>query len=455
MGGSLSVQSTSGAGACFSFTFVTSASAAQRGGLTAEEGASSANSANSANTQHALTGLRVLLVDDNATNLRILGLQAARWGMKAKSHLTPAGALEELALADSAFDVMITDMCMPGMDGVELVKKAAVLRPAMPVILLSSISMRQSPDAHLFSAVLMKPARQSSFFDAIVRAVASTDQPLRVAPAPLPPSLLDGSLAVRLPLRVLLAEDNPVNQQLALRILKGFGYLADLAANGLEVMTALKRQRYDLVLMDVQMPELDGIAATRQILSAYPEGERPVIIAMSANALREDIDAALAAGMNDYVTKPIVVSTLKAMIEKWGVSGLLPHKNKASVGADEVALPPLLDNEQLNTILGYDSSATFLRELVASFTTNGRELIGKLQAASAAQDAQATQRIAHQLKGTSGSLGALRLMELCAQIELQSRGGELTHMTQLVALLDPTMGATLALFDALLAKHKG
>lgn len=270
----------------------------------------------------ALVGKRVLLVDDNATNLRILSLQVENWGMIPTAVHEPKEAIRLAtntpAAGEERFSVVITDMHMPDVNGVDLAKTIHATVPELPIILLSSGSSRAEEIRANFSSVLTKPARQSTLHDAVVRAFHLVPKHA-VVPARISENSFDHDLAKRYPLRILLAEDNDINQKLALRVLKNFGYLADVAANGYEVLAAVKRQTYDLILMDVQMPDMDGLEATRQIVRMLPNPEkRPRITAMSANAMREDVDAAVAAGMDDYVTKPISIGALREALESCG-----------------------------------------------------------------------------------------------------------------------------------------
>ncbi len=260
-----------------------------------------------AGTQAELAGRSVLIVDDNATNRRILVLQAGNWGMVPSECASPVQALERLG-AGEQFDLAILDMHMPEMDGIELARRIRERRPALPLVLFSSLGLRDAGDAEgLFSAYLAKPVRQSQLFDTLVGLLDAAALP--AAPAPAAPAL-DPGMATRHPLRILLAEDNVVNQKLALRLLSQMGYRADVAANGLEAVDSVGRQTYDVVLMDVQMPEMDGLEATRRIIATWDAGARPRIVAMTANAMEGDRDMCLAAGMDDYVTKPIRVDRL-------------------------------------------------------------------------------------------------------------------------------------------------
>jgi CheY-like chemotaxis protein len=256
-------------------------------------------------TQPQLAGKRILVVDDNATNRKILALQTANWGMVVKDTEFPTEALQMLQAG--AYDLAILDMHMPDMDGAMLAQQIRDARQTLPLVLFSSLGRKEAGDS-LFAATLAKPLRQSQLFDMLVSLLAHDAAP-RPAAAPAKPRM-DPGMAKRHPLRILLAEDNVVNQKLALRLLQQMGYRADLASNGVEAIESLERQPYDVVLMDVQMPEMDGLEAARRITAKWQPGERPRIVAMTANAMQGDREECLAAGMDDYVTKPIRVDAL-------------------------------------------------------------------------------------------------------------------------------------------------
>ena len=254
-----------------------------------------------------LAGRRVLVVDDNATNRRILATQLRRWAMDSRDTGSPAEALDWVRTGD-VFDVAILDQRMPDMDGIELAEAIRAVNPdeRFPLILSSSVgSLDRATDA--IDAFLTKPVKPSGLHDALMTALG--ERAPAVAVRPPEATSLDVTLGARHPLRILLAEDNAVNQKLALRILGKLGYAADVAGDGLEAIAALERTPYDLVLMDVQMPELDGLEATRRIRARWPDNG-PRIVAMTANALAEDREACLAAGMDDYLAKPIRTAEL-------------------------------------------------------------------------------------------------------------------------------------------------
>jgi PAS domain S-box-containing protein len=260
-----------------------------------------------------LRGKRVLIVDDNATNRRIFTLQTQGWGMVPRETGSPADALDWLR-GGEPFDVALVDRQMPDMDGLALASEVRRLRSGMPLVMVSSLGQREAGvEAAGFAAFLLKPIKPSQLYNDLVGLFAKAPGVVRAAEAA---RQFDVEMGRRHPLRILLAEDNVVNQKLALRLLDRLGYRADLAANGLEAIRCVERQPYDVVFMDVQMPEMDGLEATRAICARWAVGERPRIVAMTANALTEDREACLAAGMDDYLAKPIRVEELVAALSR-------------------------------------------------------------------------------------------------------------------------------------------
>ncbi|WP_169829267.1 CHASE domain-containing protein [Lacunisphaera limnophila] len=262
--------------------------------------------------QVQLRGRRVLAVDDNSTNRRILAGLTAKWGLQTTLAEGPEAALEILRRGER-FDLAILDMQMPVMDGIMLALAIRGLPGCgtIPFVLFSSIG-RQQPKEHqgLFAACLTKPVKPSQLFDTLAGIIsdAKPEAPVEVVAAPV--AVPAAGLG-----RILLAEDNTVNQKVALHMLARLGYRADIAANGLEVLQAVERQPYDVILMDVQMPEMDGMEAAGRI-KATPIAGRPMpwIIALTANAMEGDREKCLAAGMDDYLGKPIKSVDLAAAL---------------------------------------------------------------------------------------------------------------------------------------------
>jgi PAS domain S-box-containing protein len=291
MGGSMEVVSQVGAGTTFRFTVVVEAADAIPVDVRLHR-------------EHTgVRGRRLLVVDDNETNRRILVEQATAWGLRVRATGSPCEAVAWVE-AGEPFDVAILDMRMPEMDGVALAQRIRAIPGGreLPLVLCSSLGRRETHvEAVGFAAYLTKPLKPSQLLDTLLEVL------VRAMPEPVVPARasVDSARPVS-GLRVLLAEDSAVNQKLALRLLERMGLRADVAGDGHEVLDALSRQRYDVVLMDIQMPELDGVEATRQIRQRQLSGEDgPWIIAMTANAMQGDREAYLAAGMDDYVSKPI------------------------------------------------------------------------------------------------------------------------------------------------------
>ncbi len=309
MGGTMWVESELGVGSIFHFSIQAQVAQAPVQPYLQEH-------------QPDLSGKRVLIVDDNVTNRRILTAQSKAWGMEPVETAFPAQALDWIRQGTYAFDLALLDLQMPEMDGLMLAaeirrheRTVQEGRDALPLVMLSSLGQQEAgTEGSEFAAYLTKPVNSSQLYNVLVRLFAKELEPAEEEKQVK--SQFDPQMGKRHPLRILLAEDNVVNQKLALRLLERMGYRADLAGNGMEVLEALYRQPYDVILMDVQMPEMDGLEATRFIVREWPSQKRPRIIAMTANAMQEDRERCLAAGMNDYVSKPIRVDELVNALNK-------------------------------------------------------------------------------------------------------------------------------------------
>jgi GAF domain-containing protein/DNA-binding response OmpR family regulator len=368
--------------------------------------------------QPSLRGKRVLVVDDNATNRRILTAHLDTWGMPSRASESPVEALGWIA-AGERFDVGILDMHMPEMDGVALAHamRAAPAGKALPLILFTSLGRREArAESEGFAAYLNKPIKPSQLFDALVSSLP--DQPVPVPRRSVARTEFDPDMARRHPLRILLAEDNVVNQKLALRLLAQMGYRADLAANGLEAIDAVERQTYDVILMDVQMPELDGFEASREITRRWPPGGRPRIVAMTANAMQGDRELCEAAGMDDYVAKPIRVEELVAALDR-----CRPRREAARDAAPDAGSPGV--DATVYGRLAASMGAEFVAELTETFLEDGRQLIATLRRSLAAADVDAFRRAAHTLKSNGETLGAVRLAAQARELEGLARSGSL------------------------------
>ena len=304
MGGSVWVESEGIPGQGSSFHFAIHVEPAER----------VRTAANPREDRHLLEGKRALIVDDNLTNRRILKLQFEKWGMLAQDTEFPRDALAILERGEP-FDLIVLDMFMPEMDGAMLAGEIRKHNVSIPLLLFSSMAQSELGEYRtLFNAFLAKPIKPSLLFDVL----AGLFDPSRLAPVSAPKtSAFDAEMASRHPLRILIAEDNAVNQKLAIRMLEQMGYRADLASNGLEAIESITRQPYDVILMDVQMPEMDGLDATRKIRMIQTVAQ-PRIVAMTANAMQGDRELCLAAGMDDYISKPIRANELVESLMRAG-----------------------------------------------------------------------------------------------------------------------------------------
>ncbi|MDB5011440.1 MAG: response regulator, partial [Mucilaginibacter sp.] len=257
-------------------------------------------------------GMRILVVDDNLTNRRIVELQLEQWKLKPVMASSGKEALQ-LLNADQPFDLVISDMQMPEMDGVQLCTLIKKTNKELPVILLSSIgdeTKKKHPD--LFAAVLTKPIKQQQLSSVILMALQKQAKQTELRQKPH--NLLSKDFSTAHPLKIMVAEDNKINQMLILKVLDRLGYTPVLATTGTEVIQMLGKEFYDLILMDVQMPEMDGLEATRYIRKHHIE--QPRIIAMTANAMIEDREECLRAGMDNYLFKPIKLESLVSLLQE-------------------------------------------------------------------------------------------------------------------------------------------
>jgi signal transduction histidine kinase/DNA-binding response OmpR family regulator/HPt (histidine-containing phosphotransfer) domain-containing protein len=448
MGGTIWVESESGQGSTFHVTIQAVAAPASK-------------RIDAPVTQDVLQGKRVLVVDDNAANRQILAHQLGSWGMVPQSVESPSEVLVSIDRGDS-YDLAILDMQMPEMDGLMLAGAIREYRDASSLPLMMLTSLGQSREDRLegadFAAWLTKPVKSSSLYNALVGIFGT--QPHMIRPGAATPGF-DGELADRVPLRILLAEDNAINQKVALQLLRKMGYRADVAGNGLEVLQALARQPYDVVLMDMQMPEMDGLEATRRIRQESTDMERPYIVAMTANTMQGDREACLEAGMDDYVGKPIRVGELQAALERTGTwlrdrtaIGSEPRREERVVGSPELVpvaatgadsngdgaavLPEPIDRSVLDSLreLQIPGEPDLVAEFVRLFHDETPPLVAALRAGVSDGEADAIRRAAHTLKSSSANLGALHMSAISAKLEQKGRSGELEGTPALLSELE-------------------
>ncbi len=438
LGGKIWVESDAGKGATFHFTISAKAAAATTPPAWHLP-------------QAQLAGKRLLLVEDNQTNARIITHRARQWGMTVESVTNSAECLR-LVESSKPFEAMILDLQMPDKDGLALANEIRQ-RPAgrdVPLLLLSSVRLRGDDTRPLDAAISVyvhKPVRPAQLLDALCRAMSVQLQ--REKKAPVAPTL-DPNLAARLPLRLLLADDNPINQKVGLSVLHKLGYRADVANNGIEVLKALEQKVYDLLFLDVQMPEMDGLEAAREICQRWQPEKRPCIIAMTGNALMGDREKCLAAGMDDYITKPVRVGEIQEAIEHWGPlrskkadTAFLSRQRQASATQEAPAAEAdLLDASVIAELRGMAPAdgVPMLDELVELFLKQGPEQFKEI--GSSISDPAKLAFHAHSLRSMSLNLGARRVVTLCEQLEQSSRANSLENAPEVLRKLEEALKQT-------------
>ena len=405
MGGKIWVESDTGKGATFHFTIL--ARAAAGSALPAWQ-----------NPQPQLVGKRLLVIEDNATNRRIITQRGQQWGMTVETAAHSRDALALLAEGD-LFDAVILDLELPDKDGVIMAQEIRKQPSGRYVPLLLLSSGRPSNDAtHALpasgSVSVHKPIRPAQLLDALCRAMSVQVKREKKAPAA---TTLDPDLAHRLPLRLLLADDNPINQKVGSSVLQKLGYHADIANNGLEVLKALEQKAYDILFLDVQMPEMDGLETARQICQRWPTEKRPRIIAMTGNALMGDREKCLQAGMDDYISKPVRVGELQSALQRWG---------PLTTGKSDTAFVSRLKASQADNLLDQATIAELRNMPPSNGVSMLEELVDLFLEAAPQRIAQITQSIndgpmlafhAHALRSMGLNLGVKRIVELSQKLE--------------------------------------
>lgn len=417
MGGAMWVESTLGEGSAFHFTVTLPTAPSLRSPLLCE--------------LVPLADKRVLIVDDNAVNRRVLLSQAEAWGMYAQA---VASGEEALALLQEGhmYDIALLDRCMREMDGDTLGERmvAYLGDDAFPLVMLSSAE-RTGRNLHaLFAANLTKPVKQEHLCRVLRTVLGQQSTQQTAEPKPNKPT-------AQSPLRVLLAEDLLVNQKTILLFLEHLGYAADVATNGYDVLQALYQAPYDVILMDLQMPGMDGLEATQQIRNEWPSHQQPYIIAMTANAMSEDRKRCLDAGMDDYLSKPLQFASLDAALRK----SYRRATDAAEQGAESMAVErngqayePIVDATVLAALerkLGTEGAAQ-VRDLLATFLESAASLVHQAKEADAAHDAAEVRRTMHALTGAAEMFGMQPLANLCRTLEGYAGEGHLEQASSLL-----------------------
>jgi PAS domain S-box-containing protein len=441
MGGTIWVESEYGSGSTFHVT------------LQAEVAPPQPRPYLEPNQPH-LMSRQILVVDDNATNRSILKHQLDHWGMH--PHVTDSAA-EALDWIHQGipFDLAILDMHMPDMDGLTLAEEIRNERDAhtLPILLWTSIVSRSdiARSAHAeIAATLIKPIRPSALYDILVGFFEGKPREIIM---PTVWGDVDSSMAEHYPLRILLAEDNVINQKVALRMLEKLGYRADSVSNGAEALCAVEQLPYDVVLMDVQMPEMDGVEATRCIRSRLPAHKQPRIVAMTAHALAGTREWLLQAGMDDYISKPVRLEDLISALKGTGIS--CPQEEGVLFATPSLPLPGSdtpgqtapgsalytrranqdepVDDSVLDHLLAMMGNVALVHELIALYLRDAPELLSSMGQALSRQDNKIFTRSAHSLKSSSAQIGAKLLSDISKQLEAMGHAGTLDEAVALLA----------------------
>ena len=431
MGGTIVVESEDGVGSTFAFT------------ATFGQAVAPASTADPAAL--SLAGRTALIVDDRDDNLRILRAQLARWGMKCIAVTTASAALEH-ARTTAPLDIALLDMQLPDMNGAALANMLGHVPgwQAVPLVLLSSLSASTGMPAHSrFAAVMTKPVRTADLHRVILGLISGRGA-----------GVAEGHRAVadQGELRLLMAEDNPVNQTVGRAILANAGHHVDIVGDGRSAVEAVQANDYDVVLMDIHMPVLDGLDATREIRALGDRIHQPHIIALTASVTAADRRACLAAGMDAYISKPVRAEDLQAALSQVRAEGrdatAVQRARSSRPGArHEPAHVPVLDLVRLSAL--EDLGPELQREILAHWDSECRSLLVNLVTA----DCTSTAFLAHRLRGSSATIGATGLCDVLGEVEKNARAGLRLSSAERTRLGDAVLAATSAVLGASESLH--
>jgi PAS domain S-box-containing protein len=384
-----------------------------------------------------LSGKTALIVDDNATNRLILARMAASWGMKTIVCSSGRETLEKMA-EGIRVDVMLLDVQMPEMDGLTL---SAELKQRsgtqIPTVILSSLGSHVEMPKGIQAVYLNKPIKPSSLYEALCLVLSGAEGGCTAKNEG--EAGFDKLMSKRHPLRILLAEDHPVNQKVVRLMLERLGYRADVVGNGLEVLESFRRQLYDVVLMDIQMPELNGIQATQRLRTTLSTENQPRIIALTANAIGGEQAEYLAVGMDDYLSKPVNVLQLREALEKCMPVGIESKTDsdgesapkQANLQNDSATSSASIDIAQLKEYFPYEGEdVKMILDLAEEFLTDTEKRLAALEDAWLREDTNALKEGAHSIKGASLTFGAVPFSQLCKELEIMGKNGNLENVKE-------------------------
>jgi PAS domain S-box-containing protein len=411
MGGEIGVESRSGKGSTFWFS--------------ARFGRSSVKAPVATSVAAPLAGVRMLVVDDHATTGEILHHLFGSWGVldaQARSGKEALALIEEAAARGAAYDLVLLEMQMPGMDGPALVRaiKANPRLAATRLVIMTSLDCGNDLDAMRelgVNACLTKPLKPSALLECFTDLLSgAAPVPMMTSLEPIERTKVCSASRAAQDLRILIVEDNAVNQKVALHQLQKIGYLAEAADNGRQAIEALQRMHFDVVFMDCQMPELDGYEATRELREREGSERHTWIIAMTAHSLEGDREKCLAAGMDDYLSKPIKPEDLQAALNRFRGIREIDREVRELGGLGAVDVTLLQGFSELDAT-GGDG---ILVKLIDLFLENTPQVLAEARAALAGEDARKLSRAAHTLKGSCANFGAERMREACLKLEQRS-----------------------------------